>query len=171
MRFGQTTDPQIDQKRLKVNSENTLRCNAKAAKILRDYLKEKSQNEEFETFDAVGLSEVLGHFYCDARKPDGEKYKTPSFENIRHSLNRYLRSPPFNKPFDIIKDPEFANANQNYKAVMAELKREGFGTVTHHAVISEPDRENLYTSIHLRPTAPCGFLNKVQFDIRLYFFQ
>jgi hypothetical protein len=89
-RFGQTTDPEIDQKRLKVNSDNTLRCNAKAAKILGDYLKEKSQNEEFETFDEVGLSEALGHFYCDARKPDGEKYKTSSFENIRHSLNRYL---------------------------------------------------------------------------------
>ncbi|XP_048771872.2 uncharacterized protein LOC125677743 [Ostrea edulis] len=170
-RFGQTTATQIDEKRLKVNSEKTRRCNAKAAKILRDYLKEQGQNEEFEAYDTVGLSEVLGHFYCDARKPDGEKYKTSSLENIRHSLNRYLRSQPFNKPFDIIKDPEFADANQNFKAVMAELKREGIGTVTHHAVISEPDREKLYTSIHLSPTTPCGLLNKVQFDIRLYFFR
>ena len=70
-RFAQTTTEQMDNKRLKVNSENTLRCNAKAANILRDYLTEMCQIEDFEGCDAVSLAEILGHFYCDARKPDG----------------------------------------------------------------------------------------------------
>ncbi|XP_062605952.1 uncharacterized protein LOC134274725 [Saccostrea cucullata] len=55
--------------------------------------------------------------------------------------------------------------------MMAELKREGLGTITHHPVIDESDRTKLYTSIYLNPATPSGLFNKVHFDIRLYFFR
>lgn len=170
-RFAQTTVEEVQQKRFKVNSSNTIKCNNKAANVLREYLKEKGQDSNLESFDVVQLNEILGQFYIDAWKPDGEKYKTTSLENIQHSLNRFLRSPPHNKCLDIVKDANFQDANQNFKAMMAELKREGLGTITHHPIIAEADREKLYTSIHPSPTIPNGLFNKIHFDIRLYFFR
>lgn len=114
-RFAQTTVEEVQQKRFKVNSSNTIKCNNTAPNVLREYFKEKGQDSNFESFDVVQLNEILGHFYIDARKPDGEKYKTTCLENIRHSLNRFLRSPPHNKCFDVVKDADFQDANQNFK--------------------------------------------------------
>lgn len=68
-RFAQTTFEEVQQKRVKVNSSNTIKCNNKAASVLHNYLKEKGQDSNFESFDVALLNEVLGHFYIDTRKP------------------------------------------------------------------------------------------------------
>ena len=170
-RFGQTTDEEVMEKRLKINAVNTLRSNKKAANTLREYLKESGQDSDFEEFGEVHLSEVLGQFYLNARKPDGNHYKISSLENIRYGLNRYLRSPPYNKTFDIIKDATFSDANVDFKAATAELKRMGLGTIDHHPSINESDLIKLYSSIYCSPNTPSGLFTKVQFDIRLFFFR
>ncbi|CAG2230190.1 unnamed protein product [Mytilus edulis] len=152
-----------------MNAENTLKANRKCANILRDYLQEKQQDDDFEKFDCVRLNETLCHFYVDLRKGDGERYKASSLESIRHGINRYLKAPPHSKTFDIVKDSPFNDSNANFKAVLAESKRFGLGDVEHFPVINEVDRETLYTSMYLSSTTPTGLANKVQFDIRLYF--
>lgn len=86
------------------------------------------------------LNETLAHFYLDLRKPDGGRYKATSFELIRYGLNRYLKSPPHNKEFDIVKDSCFTDANTNFRAQMAEMKRMGLAVVDPHPVINEADR-------------------------------
>jgi hypothetical protein len=58
----------------------------------------------------VVVTETLAHFYIDLRKPDGGRYKATSFESIRHGINRYLKSPPHNRKFDIVKDSDFTDA-------------------------------------------------------------
>ncbi|XP_062591867.1 uncharacterized protein LOC134253355 [Saccostrea cucullata] len=55
--------------------------------------------------------------------------------------------------------------------MVAELKREGLGSIVHHPVTAETDRTKLYTSVYLNPATPSGLFNKVHFDIRLYFFR
>jgi hypothetical protein len=168
-RFATNSESEIATKRLNMHSENTTKANKRAATALRDYLKENSQNTNFEALDANALAEVLGHFYLDARKVDGKHYKSSSLENVRHGLNRYLKDPPHYKQFDIIKDTAFTNANANFKAAMAELKRLGLGATDHYPTISEEDRRKVYTSVHTSPQTPLGLFNKVQFDLRLYF--
>jgi hypothetical protein len=59
------------------------------------------------------LNEALAHFYI----------------NLRHSLSRYLQAPPFLKTFDLVKGEDFRDANLKIRAVLAELKREGKGSV------------------------------------------
>lgn len=71
-RFAQTTTKEVQRNRLKVNFSSTIKCNNKAVNILRDHLKEKGQVSNFKSFDPEQLNKVLGHFYIDARKPDGE---------------------------------------------------------------------------------------------------
>ncbi|XP_062603966.1 uncharacterized protein LOC134265768 [Saccostrea cucullata] len=168
-RFASHTPSEIIEKRANVVPKNTIKGNQKSAKMLRDYLKEKKQALDFENFDAHQLNEVLSHFYLDLRKIDGELYKSSSLENTRYGLNRYLKAPPFLKTFDIIKDPEFYSCNESFKTAMAELKKEGRGDVEHYPCIEDCDIKKLYNSVHLSTETPCGLLNKVQMDIRLYF--
>ncbi|XP_021362124.1 uncharacterized protein LOC110455972 isoform X2 [Mizuhopecten yessoensis] len=169
-RFAETTNEETACKRLKIpKADNTLKANRKASVVFRDYLREKELETDFEQQSVDQLCKQLGHFYMDARKHDGTHYKTSSLEQFRYSLNRYLRSPPFNKQYDIIKDCEFSEANVNFKAVMCELKRMGKGETEHYPVITKADRHKLYSSQHLDVNTPVGLYNKVQFDIRLYF--
>ena len=130
---------------------------------------QKGQDENFENLDYVSLDEVLGHFYLDLRKSDGTYYKANSLESIRHGINRHLKSPPFNRKCDIIKDSSFTDSNTSFKAAMAELKRLGKGDVTHFPIISDSDLQKLYSSIHMSTLTPQGLLNKVHFDVRLFF--
>ena len=61
---------------------------------MREYLKEIGQDSKFEEYGEVRPNEVLGQFYINVRKPDGNHYNISSLENLRYGLNRYLRSPP-----------------------------------------------------------------------------
>ena len=166
-RFASLAADEIEKKKMLINAKETMKSNQKAARTLKAHLKEVGQDEHFEEFHVVKLNEVLGHFYMNARKQDGEHYKATSFENIRHALNRHLQGVPYSRKMDIIKDTEFCYANMCFKATLAELKRIGKGSVFHHPVINEPDRKKLYESINMSLDAPEALLNKVQFDIRL----
>jgi len=44
-RFAETTEEEIQTKRLKLNADNTLKANKKSANILREYLKEKKSGQ------------------------------------------------------------------------------------------------------------------------------
>ena len=115
------------------------------------------------------LNETLAHFYMDLRKPDGGRYNATPFESIRHGINRYLKLPPHDKKFDIVKESNFTDVNTNFQAVMSEIKRMGLAEIDHHPVINEPDRRTLYTSIFMCTDTPSGLANIVQYDIRMYF--
>ena len=58
-RFATTTEAEIEEKRLKLNAERTIKQNKAAAAILKDYLFQKKMDIEFEEFDVVKLNEVL----------------------------------------------------------------------------------------------------------------
>ena len=53
------------------------------------------------------------------------------------------------------------------------MKREGKGSVDHHPVISDADLDlkKIYNSMYLNIATPAGLLNKVQMDVRNYFFR
>ena len=64
-RFATTTEAEIEEKRLQLNAERTIKQNKAATAILKDYLFQKKMDIEFEEFDVVKLDEVLWHFYMD----------------------------------------------------------------------------------------------------------
>ena len=57
-RFATTTEAEIEEKRLKLNAERTIKQNKAAAAILKDYLFLKKMDIEFEEFDIVKLDDV-----------------------------------------------------------------------------------------------------------------
>ena len=167
-RLAETTEEEIQTKRLKLNAA---KANKKSASILRGYLKEQNQDSLFENYDTVRLNETLAHFCMDLGKPDGGRYKATSFDSIRHGINRYLKSPPHDKKFDVVKDSDFTDANTNFRAVMSEFKRMGLAEIDHHPVINEPDRDTLYTSMFMCTDTPSVLAKKVHYYIRMYFFR
>ena len=132
--FASLAVDEIGKKKMLIKAKKTMKRNQKTARTLKAYLKEAGQDENLEEFDAAKLNEVLGHFYMNARKQDGEHYKATSFENIRHPLSIHLQGVPYNRKMDIIKDTEFSDANVCFKAALAELKRIGKGSVVHHPI-------------------------------------
>ena len=84
---------------------------------------------DFENFDVAILDSRLAEFWYGARTTKGTKYTSSSLENLRHGLSRYLRSPPYNKLYDIVKDPEFGESHEDLRGALRELKDEGKGSV------------------------------------------
>lgn len=122
----------------------------------------------FEEFYYSLLNKLLKSFYFDARTVTGELYKASSLENLRHSLNRYLQSPPHSRlHVDIVKNVRFQEANEAYKSAIKELKSVGKGSVTHYRRISDSDLQKIYQSVDIN--TPTGLMQKVQFDVRFYF--
>jgi hypothetical protein len=65
-RFVETSNEEIESKRLKMNAEKTLKQNESTDTRLREYLIERKKDTKFEDYDTLKLDEVLSHFYVDA---------------------------------------------------------------------------------------------------------
>ncbi|CAB4045693.1 Hypothetical predicted protein, partial [Paramuricea clavata] len=71
------------------------------------------------------LNAFLKMFYTSARQVDGSYYKKNTMKSIRAAVDRFLRSPPNNKPFAILGDPAFTEANSVLDALVKELRKTG----------------------------------------------
>ena len=144
-RFGNASIDEIRMKRENISAKATKKSNLKAAWALREYLKSREENENFEALPKNLLDELLSHFSINVRKDNGEKYKVSSLENLQFSLNRYLQC-VHDLKIDLLKDKGFRNSNVSFRAAQNELKREGFGDTFHHPEISEAYLKLIYNS-------------------------
>lgn len=117
------------------------------------------------------LNKCLSKFYVSARKQDGSFYKKSSLLAIRAAIERYLKSPPFNKPFSIC-DQQFNEANTTLNSYLKHLSSTGkiAGTVHKPALTSEVVNK-LYEAGELgdsESTNPRVLLQTAWFYISLY---
>lgn len=150
-------------------SENTRLATRYAVRIFREYLSEKAQSPDFETLDKDALCGVLRSFYAEARSKSGQLYSKSSLISIRSSLNRYLNEPPYCRTLDLTKDPELRSANLALAAVIRRLEEQGAGPVVQKQAITRSDLRKLYESSVFNINTPYGLLNKVWFEICMYF--
>lgn len=150
-------------------SENTRLATRYAVRIFREYLSEKAQSPDFETLDKDALCDVLRSFYAEARSKSGQLYSKSSLISIRSSLNRYLNEPPYCRTLDLTKDPELRSANLALAAVIRRLEEQGAGPVVQKQAITRSDLRKLYESSVFDTNIPYGLLNKVWFEICMYF--
>ena len=89
------------------------------------------------------LNVCLKCFHTSARKKD----KSSSTKSIRAAIDRFLRSPPHNKPFSIISEPAFTEANKVLDAFMKDLRKtEKIAGVVHKKAISKEQVKKLFES-------------------------
>ena len=60
-----------------------------------------------------------------ARKQDRSYYNKAMLTSIRAAIDRHLRNEPNNKPFSIIRDNEFTEANKALNSLMKSLSKSG----------------------------------------------
>jgi len=114
------------------------------------------------------LNACLKCFYTSARKKDGTYYKSSSTKSIRAAIDRFLRFPPNNKPFSIITDPAFTEANKVLDAFVKDLRKTGkIAGVVHKRAISKEQLKKLFESGEL---GPAGSLNPAQLQRTAWFY-
>ena len=109
------------------------------------------------------MNVCLKCYYACAKKKDGTYYKSSSTK----STDRFLRSPPHNKPFSIISDPAFTEANKVLDAFVKVLRKTGkneIAGVIHKRAISKEQLNKLFESGEL---GPADSLNLPSYSKRL----
>ena len=114
------------------------------------------------------LDKNLGQFYVEARNKQGESYSRASLLSLRNGIERYLTSPPHNRPIKLNRDPRFVLSNKVLDASIKQLKKDGKENTTHKPPIEQQDMEKLKTSNLLLPCNPQSLLNNVWFHVSLY---
>lgn len=85
-----STSDKIDPKRPLLTIKRTHQSNEYAAKMLREYLQEKTVDSNFDTFSAQQLDEISTYIYLHARTLSGNLHKAKSLESVRHRHARPL---------------------------------------------------------------------------------
>ena len=169
-RFASLNDEEFDDLLNRKDSENTQKATKKAVTVFREYLSAKNRPEDFENFEKDELGNALSRFYVEARRSDGNHYKTSSLNGVRAGLNRHLKQNYYlgSGTIDIIRDKDFVAANMAFRAAIVELKKIGKGDVQHHQAIDENDIAKLYRSGVFDQNSPTGLQLKVWFELMLY---
>ena len=114
------------------------------------------------------LNVCLKCFYTSARKKGGTYYKSSSTKSIRAAIDRFLRSLPHNKPFSIISDPAFTEANKVLDAFVKDLRKTGkIAGVVHKKAMSKEQVKKLFESGEL---GPADSLNPAQLQRTAWFY-
>ena len=165
-RFPTINEEQFKELIKAKDAENTQRSTAVGVRIFQQYLSERGYDKNFETYDNVLLADVLEQFYVEARRENGDDYKTGSLINIRAAINRHLKNS--GRTVNIINDTEFTQANIAFTAKQAELKRSGYGDTQSYPPLDENDIDKLYQSGLLDINTPRGLQRKVWFELMLF---
>ena len=136
-----------------------------------------AEQQEFTTpiedMERSELCQCLRKFYVSLRKKDGTYYKVSSLKSIRAAIERFLRSPPHNKVWSIIGDPEFKEANATLDAFAKDARRSGkVGGIVHKNPITKEQIQQLYNENQLGPADsqnPAQLLHTTWFYISLFF--
>ncbi|KAK3083495.1 hypothetical protein FSP39_024187 [Pinctada imbricata] len=165
-RFAHISPEEFKDKNL--CSKKTKNATTFSMNILVEFLKDRGYNEDVTTYSKVELSQALEDFYCNVRTKNGELYKKNSLLNIRQGISRFLKSNE--STIDIINDSEFTKAKSCFSSLLRKTRAEGKGSVDHHPAISVEDLQKLYNhELVFNMATPEGLLNKVMFEVMLYF--
>ncbi|CAG2251361.1 KCTD1_15 [Mytilus edulis] len=147
-RFGTAEDEDIDDLMNDVLANNTKKSTKFALKLVYDYCVSKGIDANIEDRSPASLNNLLKEFYVNIRQANGDYYSRSSFCVIRQSINRHLKQPPHNKPFDVITDTAFTTANNIFKAMCKKLRKEGKGQIKHKKSVDKGDIKKLYEHPH-----------------------
>ena len=119
------------------------------------------------------LNECLKCFYTSARKKGGTYYKNTSMKSIRAAIDRFLRSPPNNKPFSIISYAVFTEANKILDAFVKDLRKTGrIAGIVHKKAVLKDQIQGLFESGELGPANsqnPAQLQRTAWFYLTLFF--
>ena len=105
------------------------------------YMKEIGKNVKVENLPAAELDHLLGKFFMNIRKKNGQEYEPDSISGIQRSIQRYLSEK--GSSFNILKDKDFEKSRKVLAAKRKSLIHEhGKGNKPQAATALEDEEED-----------------------------
>ena len=93
------------------------------------------------------LNSCLKDFYVSCRKKDSDYYKKTWIMAKRAAIDRFLRV-EHNKPFSIVRNPVFSEANLVLDSFIKDLHKTGkIGGIIHKKSITEDQLQRLFETV------------------------
>ena len=103
-------------------------------RVLHQFADKQETRLNYQTCDKAKLCFLLSRLYVGARRHDGAVYQRSSMLCLRAALKRHFMD---ERQWDIIKDVEFARANNALDGILKKHKRHGeLKAVSHKLVIT-----------------------------------
>ena len=114
---------------------------------------------------------MLRKFYSEVRtKKTKTFFQRSTYVGFRSSLTRYLQSPPFNRLFTIVGNPNFASSNRQLDCLLRYLSQQGYNKPGNIPGIEPVDIDVLRgPNEAFDLDEPSGLQQKVWFDIHFNF--
>ena len=125
-RFPRLTEDEVDSFYAKASSHNTSRTTKTWINAYLSWAETRNQRQDIENLSPVDLNAVLGQFYAELKKKNGEDYEPESLAVMQASLDRHLKEKGYT--LSIVRDPQFYSSNKILKGKATKLREEGKGS-------------------------------------------
>ena len=165
------SDKTADQKTKLLNDKDRKSTQAATDGYLRrfkHYLAIKG-HDDVDQLSCENLNEVLVDFYCAVQPKKKDGYSVQTFKCMRAGLNRHFRK---TRGIDISKDTSFIKANEMFKAVCVDAKKQGRGVKKSIPSITPIDLERIaeyFAHDHITNPDPRRLQQNIIFYIIYYF--
>ena len=124
--FSQLTEDEVDLLCAKPGCNNTKRTTKPWLNTYLSWTKLCSQRQDIENISPGDLNLVLGQFYVELEKINGEDYQPESLAVMQASLDRHLKEKGYT--LSIARDPQFHSSNKMLRGKATKLHEEGKGS-------------------------------------------
>ena len=126
----------------------------------------------FEDLQVEDLAEVLRQFYGTVLSMNQKEYSRSGLINLCSGLNRHLRSPPYKRNYDLMKDRVFTQSNLVFTRRLRDNKEKGLDKLTLRTPMEQADVQILFNKYFMKTVNDEldteVLLHKVFFDIMYY---
>ena len=124
-RFPVFTDQDIKELKENTTNKNTERSTRQWMAVFDKWRLSRNLEIEIINMAPVELDKVLGQFYAEVKKKDGEDYEPECLKIMQSAIERYLKSN--NYPVSIVRGREFDNSQKILQAKAICLRQQGKG--------------------------------------------
>jgi hypothetical protein len=112
-RFPRLTEDEVESFYAKAGSRNTSRTTKTWLNTYLSWAETRNQRQDIKNLSPVDLNAVLGQFYADLKKKNGEDYEPESLAIMQASLDRHLKEKGYT--LSIVRVPQFYSSNKILK--------------------------------------------------------
>ncbi|XP_046365023.2 uncharacterized protein LOC124141151 [Haliotis rufescens] len=149
-------------------NKHTSRKTRGHVKLFQEYLVSQGITIPMHDLPPADLDSVLGTFFWDIRKDNGEEYEPSYLKNMQSSLERHLKFCGYS--FCITRDKIFENSRTKLKDKQSWLIQQGKGMLPNKTVfLSEQDIDVLFRIQRLGDYNPDVLLNTIWLMVNINF--
>ena len=157
----------------KATNENTSRSTNQWLKVFAEWANVRGKNQNLEQYvgNKRNLDHVLGCFYSEVRKKNGQDYEPDCLRVMQGSFQRHLNEKKTN--INILTDPEFEDSRRILEGKARELRQMGMGKRPNASeALTRQEEDMLWEKGHLGRNSPeilmrtMWFINVQHFGLR-----